>query len=46
VVNAYQVADKKAIQVTQRGRRITLHQLRPTGDIQVIALKMNKVIRQ
>lgn len=46
VVNAYQVADKKTIRVTQRGRRITLHQLQPTGDIQVIALKMNKVIRQ
>ena len=46
VIDAYQVADKKAIRVTQRGRRITLHQLQPTGDIQVIALKMNKVIRQ
>ena len=45
VVKAYQVDNKKEVRVSQQGRHITLRQLHPTGDIQVIALKMNKPIR-
>ncbi len=44
VVEAYYVGDRRPVRISQRGRRITLHALIPTGDIQVITLRMNKPI--